>query len=224
VDRSARVAYHECSPGYPATQFTYGIAQLRVIFAAEKMRSNHALEIAAARAPIAVSSRSASGHWTPATLIVLVSWLWSVASAAADDAASLRMLADAARTTLAERIEPPASRIPFLCTVGRTETAPIREYILRQQAAAIDALVASARGPDEVRRVRRMLGELERDGYSRSADAYLADTAPCGGPLARAVPTATLTCSLAYQMFACVIARPDIPVTPDIPDTIHAKS
>jgi tetratricopeptide (TPR) repeat protein len=111
---------------------------------------------------------------------MLVSWLWSVASVAADDAASLRTLADAARTTLAERIEPPAARIPFLCTVGRTETAPIREYILRQQAAAIDALVASASGPNEARRVRRMLGELERDGYSRSADAYLADTAPGG--------------------------------------------
>jgi tetratricopeptide (TPR) repeat protein len=142
------------------------------------MRSNHAAEIAAARTPIAVSFRSASGRWTAGTLIVLMSW--PVASRAADDAASLRTLADAARTTLAERIEPPASRIPFLCTLGRTETAPIREYILRQQAAAIDALVASASGPDEARRVRRMLGELERDGYSRSADAYLADTAPGG--------------------------------------------
>jgi tetratricopeptide (TPR) repeat protein len=111
---------------------------------------------------------------------VLLSWLWSVASAAADDTASLRTLADAARTTLSERIEPPASRIPFLCTLGRTETAPIREYILRQQAAAIDALVASASRPDDARRVRRMLDELERDGYSRSADAYLADTAPGG--------------------------------------------
>ncbi len=144
------------------------------------MTPNHAIEIAAARTPIAVSSRCASGRWTAAALIILVSWLWSVASAAADDAASLRTLADAARTTLAERIEPPASRIPFLCTVGRTETAPIREYILRQQAAAIEALVASARGADEARRVRRMLGELERDGYSRSADAYLADSAPGG--------------------------------------------
>ena len=153
---------------------------MQVIFATEKMRPNHAIEIAAARTLIAVSSRAASGRWTAAALVMLVLWLRSVASAAADDAASLRTLADAARTTLAERIEPPASRIPFLCTVGRTETAPIREYILRQQAAAIEALVASARGPDEARRVRRMLGELERDGYSRSADAYLADTAPGG--------------------------------------------
>ena len=81
---------------------------------------------------------AAAARWIAATLPAL--WLlWSAALVAADDAASLRALGEAARTTLGERIEPPASRLPFLCTVGRTETAPIREYILRQQAEAIVA-------------------------------------------------------------------------------------
>lgn len=144
------------------------------------MKFNHAIELAAGRGQIAVPRRSASARWTAVALAGLGAWLWSIALPAADDAASLRTLADAARTTLAERIEPPAARLPFLCTVGRTETAPIREYILRQQAEAIEALVASARAPDEATRVRRMLGELQRDGYARGADAHLADAAPGG--------------------------------------------
>jgi hypothetical protein len=143
------------------------------------MRTNHAIEFTAGRGPIAVHRCSARARWTAAAL-GLGAWVWSIASPAADDAASLRTLADAARTTLAERIEPPAARLPFLCTVGRTETAPIREYILRQQVVAIDALVASARAPDETTRVRRMLGELQRDGYARGADVHLADAAPGG--------------------------------------------
>ena len=91
----------------------------------------------------------AGGRWTAAGLVVLAPWLWSVASAGADDAASLRALADAARTALTERVEPPVARVPFLCTVRRTETAPMREYILRQQAEAIEALLASASAPAE---------------------------------------------------------------------------
>ena len=126
------------------------------------------------------TARGASGRWTTAALLVLAPWLWSVASAAADDAASLRALADAARTTLAERVEPPVARLPFLCTVRRTETAPMREYILRQQAEAIEALLASTSAPAEAKRVRRLLGELHRDGYAREADARLADTTPGG--------------------------------------------
>jgi len=100
--------------------------------------------------------------------------------AAGDDAAALRPLADAGRTTLAERIEPPVARLPFLCTVRRTETAPIREYILRQQADAIEALVASATAPADSKLVRRLLDKLRRDGHARDADARLADTAPGG--------------------------------------------
>ena len=126
------------------------------------------------------TARGASGRWTTAALLVLAPWLWSVESAAADDAASLRALADAARTTLAERVEPPVARLPFLCTVRRTETAPMREYILRQQAEAIEALLASTSAPAEAKRVRRLLGELHRDGYARGADARLADTTPGG--------------------------------------------
>lgn len=84
-------------------------------------------------------AQSARGRLTT-VLLVLALWLWSAASAAADDAAALRVLADAARVTLAERIEPPVAQLPFLCTAGRTETAPLREYILRQQAEATEAL------------------------------------------------------------------------------------
>src|SRR5262245_33054023 len=122
----------------------------------------------------------AGGRWTAAGLVVLAPWLWSVASAAADDAASLRALADAARTALAERIEPPVARVPFLCTVRRTETGPMRGYILRQQAEAIEALLASASAPAEAKRVRRLLDELQRKSYSKEANARLADTTPGG--------------------------------------------
>jgi hypothetical protein len=101
-------------------------------------------------------------------------------SATADDAASLRALADTARTGLAERVEPPVTRLSFLCIVRRTETAPMREYILFQQAEAIKALVASAAAPAEATLVRRLLDELQRDGYARGADARLAGSAPGG--------------------------------------------
>lgn len=126
------------------------------------------------------NARGPSGRWTAAALVVLAPWLWSVESAAADDATSLRALANAARTTLAERIEPPVAHLPFLCTVRRTETAPMREYILRQQAEAIEALLASASASAEAKRVRRLLDKLQRDGYAREADARLADTTPGG--------------------------------------------
>jgi hypothetical protein len=123
-------------------------------------------------------------------------------SAYGDDAAALRAVADAARATLAERIEPPAARLPFLCTAGRTETAPMREYLLRQQAEAIDALVASAGAPDQARQVRRLLGELERDGYSRGADARLAETAPGGAAgLRLAASLGELPAALSERLF-----------------------
>jgi hypothetical protein len=115
-----------------------------------------------------------------AALVVLAPWLWSVESAAIEDADSLRALADAARTTLTERIEPPVAQLPFLCTVRRTETAPMREYILRQQAEAIEAMLASASAPAEAKRVRRLLDQLQRKSYSREADARLADSTPGG--------------------------------------------
>jgi hypothetical protein len=123
--------------------------------------------------------RGCTSAWAAAALLLAAS-LWSGHPAAADDAASLRALADAARKTLAGRIEPPVSNLPFLCTVRRTETAPMREYLLRQQAEAIEALVASATVPSEVRTVRRLLDKLRRDGYAREADLRLADLAPGG--------------------------------------------
>jgi hypothetical protein len=113
-------------------------------------------------------------------LLVLAPWLWSAAAAAADDAAALRVLADAARVTLAERIEPPVAQLPLLCTAERTETAPLREYFLRQQAEAIEALLASASTPAATQRMRRMLDKLRRDGYSREAVEHLVDVAPGG--------------------------------------------
>ena len=118
---------------------------------------------------------------TALTRIAIASWLLWAAPAAADDAAPLRSLADAARATLAQRIEPPASRVPFLCTLRRTEAAPLREYILQQQAEAIEVLLASANSsPADADRVRRLLAKLERDGYAREADARLAETVPGG--------------------------------------------
>jgi hypothetical protein len=118
----------------------------------------------------------------PGALLVACLWLLPPSAAAAgnDTATSLRPLADGARSTLAERIEPPAARLPFLCTVRRSEGAPMREYVLRQQSQAIEALLAAATTPAETERVRRLLGELQRDGFARAANARLADTAPGG--------------------------------------------
>jgi hypothetical protein len=115
---------------------------------------------------------------------LLVAWLWLLPAPAAvagnDTGASLRPLADDARSTLAERIEAPAARLPFLCTVRRSEGAPLREYVLRQQSQAIEALLAGATSRPEAERVGRLLGELQRDGFARGANARLADIAPGG--------------------------------------------
>jgi len=56
----------------------------------------------------------------------------------------------------------------------------MREYLLRHQAEAIEALITSASSPAEARTVRRLLDRLRRDGYSLEADARLANTAPGG--------------------------------------------
>lgn len=102
--------------------------------------------------------------------------LCTVTAAAADE--DVRALAASARASLAARIEPPIARLPFNCIARRTPTAPMREYILDQQAAAVDALVAAARAPGEGRRIRRFLNELRRDSYARDAGVYLAERHP----------------------------------------------
>ncbi|MBL8374748.1 hypothetical protein, partial [Accumulibacter sp.] len=134
---------------------------------------------------VPANSHGGTMNRTPAVPVgLLVAWLWllpaSAAVAGTDAATSLRPLADGARSTLAERIEPLAARLPFLCTVRRSEGAPMREYLLRQQSLAIEALLAAATTPAETERVRRLLGELQRDGFARGANARLADSAPGG--------------------------------------------
>jgi hypothetical protein len=111
-------------------------------------------------------------------VIFLLLSLAAVAAAAANE--DLRKLADAARGSMAARIEPPIARLPFNCILRRTPAAPMREYILAQQAEAVDALVAAAEAPGEGKRIRRLLNELRREGYSRDADIYLAQTNPAG--------------------------------------------
>lgn len=101
-------------------------------------------------------------------------------AASPPDAVALRALAEQARSTLVERIEPPAALLPFLCTVHRIEGAPMREYVLRQQAGAIEALLASAGTPADAEHVSGLLSELQRNGHSSRAAAWLADTAPGG--------------------------------------------
>ncbi|WP_201210576.1 hypothetical protein [Rhodocyclus purpureus] len=125
-----------------------------------------------------------AGYRAYAVLIALALWLLGTISAAASDAppASLRPLADRALTSLAERIEPPPVRFVFGCAVRRSEGAPLREYILRQQAQAIDALLTSATTPEAVDRVTHLLERLQRDGYAGAEANWLSDTSP-GGPV-----------------------------------------
>jgi tetratricopeptide (TPR) repeat protein len=105
----------------------------------------------------------------------------SSTSVAAEDAAErLRSLVPAARESMAERIEPPASRLPFPCLAERSWSAPLREYVLGQQAEALDALLATATTPDATREVERLLGELAREGISRAAGAWLSERADSG--------------------------------------------
>lgn len=104
-----------------------------------------------------------------------------IAATETNTSAALALLAEAARTRMAQRIEPPTARLPFLCIHGRTRSAPVREYVLRQQALAVEALLASATTPASVEAVERILGELARDGVSNPAQAWLTGTAP-GGP------------------------------------------
>ncbi|MFN7677114.1 MAG: hypothetical protein ACK5QW_00780, partial [Cyanobacteriota bacterium] len=113
-----------------------------------------------------------------AVLLSLAPWMAEARSHELDP--SMVVLAKRTRLSLAERIEPPAARLPFACLQGRTETAPMREIILRQQAEAIGALVASANTQAERKRVRRLLDALRREGYSSDADARLAESAPGG--------------------------------------------
>jgi hypothetical protein len=87
--------------------------------------------------------KDTNARWMAVALLVLAP-LFAHGQQTTEDAAAIRALAADARTTLTDRIEPPVSSLPFTCIAQRTETAPIREYILRQQAEALEALVASA--------------------------------------------------------------------------------
>src|SRR5262245_21125203 len=81
-----------------------------------------------------------------AILLAALSWLLTPLpiSAGTDDAATrLRALVEAARERMAERVEPPVSRMPFLCLAERSRSAPVREYVLSQQAEALEALLAT---------------------------------------------------------------------------------
>jgi len=81
---------------------------------------------------------------------------------------------------MAERIEPPPARIEFLCLAERSRGAPLREYVLRQQADAVQALLNTATTPATVLQVQRVLAELARDGTSNAAAAWLLEQAPAG--------------------------------------------
>jgi hypothetical protein len=122
-------------------------------------------------------SRPRPGNLGAALLALLCAPLWSFAQS--DEAASqLPALADAARMRMAERIEPPASRIAFLCLAERSRSAPMREYVLRQQTEAVQALLSTATTPAAIQQVQRVLAELSRDGASNGAAAWLLDQPP----------------------------------------------
>ncbi len=121
-------------------------------------------------------SRPRLGNLGAALLALLCAPLWSFAQGG--DASQLRALADAARMRMAERIEPPAARIAFLCLAERSRSAPMREYVLRQQAEAVQALLGTATTPAAIQQVQRVLAELSRDGTSNAAAAWLLDQAP----------------------------------------------
>jgi tetratricopeptide (TPR) repeat protein len=128
------------------------------------------------------------GRTAPAIqLTVLVLLLApSGASAQTDKAAApLRALADAARTRMAERVEPPATRIPFLCLAERSRSAPLREYVLRQQAEAVQALLNTATTPAATTQVQRVLAELARKGTSDAAAAWLIEQGQPGAARVR---------------------------------------
>ena len=117
----------------------------------------------------------------PAVLLAALAWLLALLPAPAQTRAAatpLQVLADAARMRMAERIEPPAARIAFLCLAERSRGAPLREYVLRQQAEAVQALVSTATTPAAIQQVQRVLAELSRDGTSNAAAAWLLDQPP----------------------------------------------
>ena len=119
----------------------------------------------------------------PALCAALLALLWAPLGCFAqpdDAAAQLRILADAARTTMAERVEPPATRIAFLCLAERSRSAPLREYVLRQQAEAVQALLNTATTPAATLQVQRALAELAREGTSNAATVWLLEQAPAG--------------------------------------------
>jgi hypothetical protein len=102
--------------------------------------------------------------------------LSAYAAASHDTAAALRLLADGARLALAELIEEPVRRLPLECIVLRSEGEPMREYVLRQQAQAIEALLASATAPAAGERVSLLLATLQRRRYASGTVRWLGDT------------------------------------------------
>lgn len=132
-----------------------------------------------------------------AALLAACALAWPGAGAAADPATeSLRALAAEARTTVAQRIEPPIARLPFLCTVRRTQGSPIREAVLREQARAIDAIAGVAPASPDGRRARRMLQALQRFGTSSDAEAWLRERFPGAGGLRLAASLGELPAAL----------------------------
>ena len=120
---------------------------------------------------------------------------------------SLRELAETTRFSLARRIETPVAQLNPFCLPGRTETAPMREYLLRQQGLAIEALLASSTQSAESRRVRKLLANLQLNDYNYQVDRRLVDSAPGGAEgLRLAASLGELPAALESRLASCVVA------------------
>jgi hypothetical protein len=119
---------------------------------------------------------------------------------------SLRELAETTRFSLARRIETHVTQLNPLCLPGRTEAAPIREYLLRQQGLAIEALLASATPSAESRRVRKLLKSLQLNDHNKEVDRRLVDSAPGGAEgLRLAASLGELPAALESRLASCVV-------------------
>ena len=91
---------------------------------------------------------------------------------ASKPAPALRAAADRVLFGFRELVEPPPQQLSFLDIAELESGAPMRAYVLRSHAAAIDALLALATTPEASARVGKVMRQLDQ-GRSHEGEVWL---------------------------------------------------
>lgn len=135
-------------------------------------------------------------------LLGLILWAFGAGAGAAPPAAFQAQAALAIRE-FHDAIEPPIAKLPYLCILEREDGQPLRDYVVRSYATAINSLLAKAGTADGERRAAKILRSIEHGGNALEMDQWFAESASASALDSRnAAAQGELPAALAGRMLA----------------------